>query len=109
VTRAEQVRRIYVELRRTVSADVSSRDLLRLAAFVVASNAPIIEFDDEPERQDDRSLLHQPLDVAFSDGGWKVMYFEIRQHMVTHDEHEPFRGNSAVMLAAIKRYKGYNL
>jgi len=84
VTRPDQLRRIFVELR-AVLPDEPAWRLLKLAAYIVKAHR-------EPELLDlDGFVERSPffaLDVAqaIADGGWKVLDFERRQGMSFGDE-----------------------
>jgi hypothetical protein len=79
MNRANQLRDVFRVLRPNVDPDLSNRDVLLLAASLLelyrggpepiytAHQATALEFG------------AWPLDRAFSDGGWKVMYHESDQ------------------------------
>jgi hypothetical protein len=96
LNRSEQIRRIYLELKIVVGDQAKPRDLLRLAAAIVAANQPLDDFEDEPEFKDDRSLVNSSVDRAFADGGWGVLYFELRNGFPFDDEHEVTRLDGAI-------------
>lgn len=84
MTRPDQLRRIFVELR-AVLPDEPAWRLLKLAAYILKAHR-------EPEGLDlDGFVERSPfcsLDVAkaIEDGGWKVLDFERRQGMSFGDE-----------------------
>jgi hypothetical protein len=84
VTRPDQLRRVFVELR-AVLPDEPAWRLLKLAAYIVKAHR-------EPESFDFEEFVERSpffaLDVAqaIEDGGWKVLDFERRQGMSFGDE-----------------------
>lgn len=86
MSRPRQVREIFFELRRTLGAQVSSRDLLELAAAVVER----FHGDDDDGTNGHESGAYpfdcRPVDVALADGGWRVMAWETRRGMALTEE-----------------------
>lgn len=80
LSRPSQIRRIVAELRAALGPDVPAWELLQLAAkFVEAHREPdAFELDDAVLP---RAFHARELDVAFSDGGWRVLEFERRAGM----------------------------
>ena len=80
MTRPDQVRQIAVALRRELGPHIPFRDLLRMAAVIVQAYR-------EPERvRLDEGRIRSAffaldVDVAFGDGGWRVLDFERRLGM----------------------------
>jgi hypothetical protein len=73
LNRPNKIRRVYKELRDTLGSEISSYEALKSSALLVEL------FDD----RDDTSFVRLaearptfdelPLDLAFADGGWRVM------------------------------------
>jgi hypothetical protein len=74
--RAQRVREIYRELRKSAAATVPARELLRCAAELVE----LFDEDTDSSRFELRTggipFENQALDIAFADGGWRVLYYE---------------------------------
>ena len=76
VSRAERIREVYSELRQSTPKNVPARELLSCAAELVNlfdSNHDSSRFE---LRTGGLPFENQALDIAFADGGWRVMYFE---------------------------------
>jgi len=84
MNRADQVREIYRELRKSVGDRATSGELIRCAASLV----DLFEEQDESPSFSDRtggvSIEEWPLDVAFADGGWRILSYEIRRRRAIH-------------------------
>lgn len=85
--RSQKIREIYRELRQSTPRTVPSRELLRCAADLVTL------FDDNADssrfelRTGGIPFENQALDVAFADGGWRVLHFETaRRDEAVHEE-----------------------
>jgi hypothetical protein len=76
IGRSIKVRQVFVELRRSLGAEIPAGELLTLSAKLVDAARPI-QSRDEHRRICDRPAFDQaPLDRAFSDGGWRIMHRE---------------------------------
>lgn len=77
--KSDKLREVFREIRRVVGATVPAIDVARLAHFILRSYQ---EDDDEIDEYgcpaDSRAFLYLPVDEAMSDGGWKVLMFEMR-------------------------------
>ena len=96
MTRTEQVRAIFHELRRGVGDRASAREVL-LCAYALAD---LLSTDAEP-RFDDRvpplPFENWALDVAFADGGWRVFWHEIgRRTGLASEEWEGFDDDDTI-------------
>jgi hypothetical protein len=79
MNRAQQVREVFLELRRALGDHVTAAEVLASAASLVELFA---EEEDGPQfslRQGGLPFEMQALDVAFADGGWRVLANEWRQ------------------------------
>lgn len=79
MNRAQQVREVFLELRRGLGERVAAAEVLACAASLVELFA---EDDNGPEfslRKGGLPFEMQALDVAFADGGWRVLSNEWRQ------------------------------
>lgn len=76
--RRNLVKAIYAELRAgSAGTEVSAIDLLKLAQHIVkAYTDPDSVIETEATEREWRGFVHSPVDVAMSDGGWKVLAFE---------------------------------
>ena len=77
---SERVKRVYAELRRTEGISASAADLIRLAHLLVQVFKS--DFDDLREfgkPYEPKNFATQEVDLAMSDGGWKVLHFELDQ------------------------------
>jgi hypothetical protein len=76
MNRSQRVQQIYRELRRAAPGQIPARELVRCAAELVG----LYDMDDDTTRFELRTggipFENQALDVAFADGGWRVMYYE---------------------------------
>jgi hypothetical protein len=80
VRQPARLRTIYGELRRALGADAPAGDLLRLAHVILrAYNEEGVEPDGFEEAAESRAFLLQPVDKAMSDGGWRVLEFELER------------------------------
>jgi hypothetical protein len=75
VNRPNQIRRVYIELRRALGDDLSAGDLLRLAASIVRAYRAPEEADPTSNRPPFFAL---EVDKAMKDGGWRVLHHEER-------------------------------
>ena len=87
MTRTQKVREIYRELRFSMPGEVPGSELLRCAAEIVE----LCDEDTDSSRFELRlggiPFDCQALDVAFADGGWRVMQFEeSRRQEANHEE-----------------------
>ena len=91
MTRPEQVRAIFHELRRTVGGNASAREILVCADSLVA----LFSQDDEPHfdtRVGSLPFENWAMDVAMADGGWRILWDEIRRGTdFTGEEWEGFQ------------------
>lgn len=74
---SRRLREVYAELKRCVSPETPSGDLLRLAHHIINSYAE----DDEKidllsNREGRKPFFSLPVDVAMNDGGWHIYFFE---------------------------------
>lgn len=79
MNRPRLVREVYFELRRAMAGHASSQEVLESAAALV----DLFTLPEEPGPQYDLQngglpMGMWPLDVAFADGGWRVMGYETR-------------------------------
>lgn len=76
MNRAQRIREIFRELRRSTPRDVAASELLACAAGLVE----LFDDDSDQSRFEQRTgglpFENQALDVAFADGGWRVLYHE---------------------------------
>jgi len=86
MNRADQVREVYRELRKSVGDRATSGELIRCAASLVDLFAESDEGPTFPDRVGGVSIEEWPLDVAFADGGWRVLSYEIRRRQAVHRE-----------------------
>ncbi len=80
------VRAIFAELRSSLGPEVSAGDALRLAHVIL--RAYLEEANSIPDfgrPGESRAFCTLPVDVAMSDGGWRVLDFEISRR-ATVDE-----------------------
>lgn len=76
MNRSQKIREVYHELRRATPRPVAAAELLECAAGLVDL------FDDDCDksrfelRTGGMPFENQALDVAFADGGWRVMWYE---------------------------------
>lgn len=78
MNRAQQVREVFLELRQALGNQVTPAEVLSCAASLVELFS---EDDDGPQfslRTGGLPFEMQALDVAFADGGWKVLSREWR-------------------------------
>lgn len=103
VMRSKQIVQVYAELRRAVGDRATSRELLDCAAHIVGSYRE--EQSDDIGRAPGGSapFWAQPLDRAFSDGGWRVMAFETRGGLRVTDEQDSGSGSKRHKLQRLKR------
>ena len=76
MNRARQVREVFVELRRSIGDRASPKDLLECAASLVElfdqdEGGPVYDL-----RTGGTPFINWAIDVAFADGGWRVLGFE---------------------------------
>jgi hypothetical protein len=76
VSRAQKIREVYRELRQSAPRTVSARELLNCAAGLVNLVDPEHDTSCFELRTGGLPFESQALDVAFADGGWRVMHFE---------------------------------
>ena len=87
MTRSQKVREVYRELRLSVQGKVSARELLHCAAALVESYDDDVDHSCFELRSGGLPFECQALDVAFADGGWRVMnYEESRQDELLRSE-----------------------
>lgn len=77
MNRAQRIREVYRELRRSTPRQVAASELLACAAGLVEM------FNDDADhtrfelRTGGLPFENQALDVAFADGGWRVLHYEL--------------------------------
>jgi hypothetical protein len=73
---SQQIREVYRELRHSAPSTVPARELLRCASELV----DLFDSEHDSSRFELRTgglpFENQALDVAFADGGWRVLYLE---------------------------------
>jgi hypothetical protein len=87
VRRSQKIREVYRELRESTPRTVPSRELLRCAADLVE----LFDEDTDSSRFELGTggipFEQQALDVAFADGGWRVLHLETaRRDEALHEE-----------------------
>ena len=86
MNRAQQVRAVYAELRHALGPAVPARMLLRCAAEIVAQHHALSAPVTDPAPRPSRSFVSVPLDLAFRDGGWRVLEHERAGLAVASDD-----------------------
>jgi len=98
------VRAIYVELRRNVAKDIPDGDILRLAHLIVRSQLEERDLLADFGRAGiGHSLLNAEVDEAMSDGGWRILEYEVGCRGVAENL-DPTQSYAARTL--IERYLG---
>jgi len=72
----QRIREVYRELRQSTPSNVPARELLRCASELVDLFDPEHDSSRFELRTGGLPFENQALDIAFADGGWRVMYFE---------------------------------
>lgn len=102
MNRPRLVREVYLELRQTLAGRATPREILESAAALVEL---FTESEDSDPRFDMRigglPFDQWALDIAFADGGWRVMGYEAHlEENLLHDEtHERWLHNGMVRMA----------
>jgi hypothetical protein len=76
MNRTQRVREVYRELKASTMGDVPKGELLRCASELVDLCDKDTDHSRFELRQGGLPFDCQALDVAFADGGWRVMYHE---------------------------------
>jgi hypothetical protein len=71
--RPSKVRQIYAELRSVLGDEMTSQEVLQTAALLVDLFEENKSFNNFGLREQRATFDEMPVDVAFSDGGWKVL------------------------------------
>ncbi len=99
--RALKVRRVFAELRQALGGDVPAGELLQLAAKLVNATHPQDERDYGDLASPRQTFDELPLDMAFADGGWRIMARERSCNVGQFDEDPSMRERSRTKLNAI--------
>lgn len=84
------VRAVYAELRAMLGDTHASGDLLKMASLLVSSyQDPFDELAEFGVAQEGRPFSSLPVDEAMSDGGWRILSFESKQHDSWRDLRNP--------------------
>jgi hypothetical protein len=89
MTRSTQIREVYAELRHALSNHISARQALEAAASIV--DLFMIEEEEAPRYEQNTGVMpfgQWAIDVAMSDGGWRVLGYEIEQLRVIEEQEE---------------------
>lgn len=102
MTRPQLVREVYFELRRSMAGRASPREMLESAAALV-------ELFSQPEdyapafdlRTGGRAFDEWALDIAFADGGWRVLGHEthLQEELLDEEDHERWIHHGMARLA----------
>ncbi|TGT56613.1 hypothetical protein EN813_042405 [Mesorhizobium sp. M00.F.Ca.ET.170.01.1.1] len=77
--KSDKLREVYKEIRRVVGTTVPAVDIVRLAHLILRSyQEDDADVDEYGRPADSRAFPYLPVDEAMSDGGWKVLLFELR-------------------------------
>jgi hypothetical protein len=88
LNRASKLQQVYAELRRALGSQVPAVDLLRLASTLVDASKPRVVTESEVTGGPRFALDQAPLDVAFADGGWRILARERRWKTESDSEDE---------------------
>jgi hypothetical protein len=91
VVQSRQIRAVYAELRRHAGKLVSDREVLVCAASLVELFSDVDEGPVFDLRAGGQSIGQWALDVAFADGGWRVMGYETALEEAIEAEEEKER------------------
>lgn len=85
--RPSQIRLIFTELRQVLDSSYSDRELLRLASAIVIAHTAAGRLDDDYLTTSDviHSFFARPIDEAMTDGGWKILEFEMKRGTAFED------------------------
>lgn len=102
MNRPRLVREVYFEMRRALAGRASSREILESAAALVELFTQ--PEDDRPQfdlRMGGVPFEQWALDVAFADGGWRVMGYEthLQEDLLEEEAHERWLHNGMVRMA----------
>jgi hypothetical protein len=102
MNRPRLVREVYSEMRRALAGRASPREILESAAALVELFTQ--PEDDGPQfdlRTGGVPFGQWALDVAFADGGWRVMGYETRLHenLLEEEVHERWLHNGMARMA----------
>jgi hypothetical protein len=86
--RASKLQQVYAELRRALGSQVPAVDLLRLASKLVDAATPQPTPDKDVTVQSRPAFDQVPLDIAFADGGWRILARERRWRMEPDSDDE---------------------
>jgi hypothetical protein len=90
MTRSTQIREVYAELRHALGNQISAREALEAAASIV--DLFLIDEEEQAPGFDlyvgGMPFCQWALDVAISDGGWRVLRYELEQARVIEEEAE---------------------
>lgn len=90
MTRPQEIRKIYFELRAEIGEDVSSQELLRLADALLKLREGR-ELGIGLRVADQRRTFDElGIDEAFSDGGWRVMNRETHLMRALYEDDDVF-------------------
>lgn len=93
VTKPARIRAVYEELRHFFGPKYSSGELLRYAAELVEFVELESLVEAEFVKSEDANVLGPSLDVAFTDGGWRLLFREFPWIDNMYEDH-PFVPNS---------------
>jgi len=99
--RPKKIREIFSELRTSLDSSFSSRDILLLASEILKSRNEKKLDVSHREYAGNKALYEKDLTSAMSDGGWRILSYEMDRLSEIYDDCDPVGLSSAAPFGSL--------